>query len=116
MGLVLRAGDETLEETVRAPRDGVGVAECWEEGLFPAYQNFPGAAVGRGGRISGRGGNEHGKLARPGLVAIIGEGCVVGGDDFGREVANAAAFDDAASMEIGNLLRVALPGQKCLTH
>src|SRR5205823_97153 len=110
--LAAGARNRLAQERVGAPRDRVRVAEGGEERLLPAAEHLPRPAVRRRRRIVGRGRDEQREAPRPGLVALVGKGCVVGSDHLRRELGDATGLDDAADWQLRRLLRVALPGEE----
>src|SRR5687768_17789007 len=73
VGLALGAGDELLDDALAPLGDGVAVAEGGEDGLAEGAQRLPRRAIGRGGRVLGRGGHEQRELARPFLEGLVRE-------------------------------------------
>src|SRR5205814_315162 len=90
--LAAGARNRLAQERVGAPRDRVRVAEGGEERLLPAAEHLPRPAVRRRRRIVGRGRDEQREAPRPGLVALVGKGCVVGGDHLRRELGDATGL------------------------
>ena len=67
-------------------------------------------------RVVGHARHERREDARAGLVAVVGERCVVGGDHLGAEIGGAAAVDDAADREHRRLARELLPVEERLAE
>src|ERR1700739_122524 len=106
------AGDSRAQDLVRSRGNGIGVGEGAQERLFEALQALPGSPVGLGRGIVWLGGDQHWELARPLLVAILGEPRVGRGPHRRIEIAHTSAVDDASNAKLRGLLAVALPGQK----
>ena len=95
MGLFFGAGYITAEDQVALAGDRVAVAEGGQEGFLPFGEHlFPGFVVD-----SQLGGDQAGHDTRAGFVALIREGCIVGGYDIIRQVADGGALDDLSDRE-----------------
>jgi len=75
-------------------------------------KHLPGAPIGLRGGVVARSGDEKREPAGALLVGVVGERCVVGGDDVGGQVRDATAFDDPSDVEVGGLLGELLPVQE----
>src|SRR6478752_3300761 len=112
VGLALGAGHASEERPLAALGDRVAVAEGAQDGPVEASEDLPRRDLILVGRVVGSRRDEGREAARPGLVGVVGERSVVGGNDRRGEVAEAAAVDDPADRELLGLLREPLPGEE----
>ena len=102
-------GDVALEHAVEPSEDRVARGEGGEERFLESAEGVPRDAVRRDRRVVGRGRDELGEGARPGLVASVGERRVVGRADRGWDRLPRAELDDPAVREDRRPPREKLP-------
>ena len=116
VGLTGGSGDALEERGVASLGDGVLVTEGAQHRTVEARQHVPGGHVVGAGRIIERGRHQGGEDPGPGLVGVVGERSVVGGDHLGRQVRGGTAVDDGPDREVLGLLGELLPCQEGVAH